>query len=257
VFTGSIIHDERDMLASRTFPAADQIRFAAVSGDRNPMHVDAVLARRTPAGVPVVHGVHMLLWALDVLARASSEQPPIRRLTARFKRFVATDETVTAALTKRTEAVAWLDLAASGLTVAQIALDFGAPAQRAETLAGEAVSAQAAPQELTFEETKGLSGRLAFAGQPEEVAAMFPAASEWLGPRRVAALAASTLLVGMVCPGLHSIYSSLTVHAAEESAPENRLSFRVVDSYGHRRWRMGRHGRELRPPAASTAGVFA
>ena len=57
---------------------------------------------------------------------------------------------------------------------------------------------------------------------------MFPAASDWLGPRRVAGLAASTLLVGMVCPGLHSMYSSLTVRACEEPATENRLGFRVV-----------------------------
>ena len=37
------------MLVSRTFTMADQIRFATVSGDRNPMHLDAVSARRTQA----------------------------------------------------------------------------------------------------------------------------------------------------------------------------------------------------------------
>ncbi len=216
------------MLACRTFAAADQIRFAEISGDHNPMHLDAVRARRTPAGVPVVHGVHVLLWALDVLARADARKSPIRRLTARFKRFVAVDETVAAALTKRTEATAWLDLVASGLTAAQIAVDFGAPARMAETPSGEAVSAPVAPNDLTFEQMEGLFGRLAFAGRPEAVATMFPAASGWLGPRRVAALAASTLLVGMVCPGLHSMYSSLTVDTCEEPATENRLGFRVV-----------------------------
>src|SRR5271168_341619 len=135
-------------LACRAFAAADQIGFADISGDHNPMHLDAVLARRTPAGVPVVHGVHMLLWALDVLARADARKPPIRRLTARFKRFVAVDEIVEAALTKRTEATAWLDLAASGLTAAQIAVDFGASTRVAETPSGEALSAPAAPSNL-------------------------------------------------------------------------------------------------------------
>ena len=171
------------MLASRTFTAADQIGFAAVSGDHNPMHVDAVFARRTPAGTPVVHGVHMLLWALDALARADGEMPPLRRLTARFKRFVAADETVAAALMKRTGTAAWLDLAASGLAAAQIAVDFGAPTGMAEAPSGEDLSAPAAPNDLTFEEMEGLSGRLAFAGNPEAVAAMFPAASGWLGWR--------------------------------------------------------------------------
>jgi acyl dehydratase len=220
--------NRRDMLAFRTFTAADQILFADISGDHNPMHLDAVLARRTPAGAPVVHGVHLLLWALDVLARAGGRRPPIRRLTARFKRFVAVDETVAAALTRQTEATACLDLVASGLTAAQIAVEFGAPAGTAETPIGDAVSAPTVPHDLTFEQMQGLSGRLAFAGKPEAVVAMFRAASGWLGPRRVAALAATTLLVGMVCPGLHSMYSSLAVDACEEPARESLLGFRVV-----------------------------
>ena len=62
-----------------------------------------------------------------------------------------------------------------------------------------------------------MSGSLAFASPPDAIAAMFPAASGWLGPRRVAALAATTLLVGMVCPGLHSIYAGFTVEACDEA----------------------------------------
>src|SRR5271156_5794386 len=216
------------MLASRTFTEADQMRFAAVSGDRNPMHLDALLARRTQAGVPVVHGVHLLLWGLDVLARAEPHLPPMRRLKAHFKRFAGLGETVTVALGPRAEASARLDFAAGGMTVAQLVVDFGAAARAAEAISGDPVPAPAAPSDLAFEAMEGLSGRLAFASPPDEAAAMFPAASGWLGPRRVAALAASTLLVGMVCPGLHSMYSSLTVVACEEPAPENRLGFRVV-----------------------------
>jgi hypothetical protein len=57
---------------------------------------------------------------------------------------------------------------------------------------------------------------------------MFPAASGWLGSCRVATLAASSMLVGMVCPGLHSIYRSLVVDTCEERDQEAALSFRVV-----------------------------
>ena len=76
-------------LASRTFTEADQIQFADVSGDRNPMHLDAVKARRTQAGLPVVHGVHLVLWALDVAVRKDVARSPMLRLRANFKRFVA------------------------------------------------------------------------------------------------------------------------------------------------------------------------
>ena len=132
------------------------------------------------------------------------------------------------ALATRAETSARLDFAAGGMTVAQLVVEFGAAVRTAEAMSGEPTPAPAAPRDLAFEAMEGLSGRVAFASPPDEVAAMFPAASAWLGPRRVAALAASTLLVGMVCPGLHSIYGGLTVEACDEPVPEDRLGFRVV-----------------------------
>ena len=105
---------ERAMLASRTFTEADQIRFADVSGDRNPMHLDAVKARRTQAGLPVVHGVHLVLWALDAAARKDVARSPMLRLRANFKRFVALGETVALVLAKQTEANAQLHFVVGG-----------------------------------------------------------------------------------------------------------------------------------------------
>jgi NAD(P)-dependent dehydrogenase (short-subunit alcohol dehydrogenase family) len=122
----------------------------------------------------------------------------------------------------------WLDLAVSGLSAAQIAVDFGAPVMLAETPSGAALSAPATPHDLSFDEMQGLSGKLAFASPPEAVASMFPRASDWLGARRVAALAANTLLVGMVCPGLHSMFSSVIVDACDEPEPHDRLGFKVL-----------------------------
>src|SRR6516165_4368518 len=135
------------MLAERTFTETDQARFAAVSGDRNPVHVDAVFARRTQAGAPVVHGVHLLLWGLDALARAEPALPPARRLKAHFKHFAAVDEMVAATAT-RTEASVRLDFIAGGKTVAQLVVDFGAAVQEVEALSGEAVPAPAEAHDL-------------------------------------------------------------------------------------------------------------
>jgi len=60
-----------------------------------------------------------------------------------------------------------------------------------------------------------------------------PAAAQWLRHRRVAALAASTHLVGMIFPGLHQFdYSNLALHrlrhADVEEFPElSRVWMRI------------------------------
>jgi acyl dehydratase len=214
------------MLAERVFTEADQARFAALSGDRNPMHLDAVLARRTQAGAPVVHGVHLVLWGLDALAR-SEPPPPLHRLKAQFKHFAAVNESVGVTAT-RTEGGVILRFTAAGMTIAQLVVDFGGAVEAAETLSGEPVPAPVEARDLPFDAMAGMSGNLAFASPPDAIAAMFPAASAWLGSRRVAALGASTLLVGMVCPGLHSIYAGLTAETCDEPIPEDGLNFLVT-----------------------------
>src|ERR1700722_4929865 len=75
----------------RIFTMADQQRFACLSGDWNPMHMDAVAARRTPAGAPVVHGVHAVLWALNALAEQGMIQAPVASIVVQFEKFVYLD----------------------------------------------------------------------------------------------------------------------------------------------------------------------
>lgn len=53
---------------------ADFDRFAALSGDDNPIHVDAFFAARTPFGRTVAHGMllYARVWALIAAARPGS-----------------------------------------------------------------------------------------------------------------------------------------------------------------------------------------
>ena len=82
--------------ATKTFSQDDQIAFARYSGDWNPIHVDPVYARRTQIGQQVVHGMHALLWALDVFASASIELKRFRILKVDFHKPIYVDEPVVA-----------------------------------------------------------------------------------------------------------------------------------------------------------------
>ena len=54
---------------SRTVTAEDVQAFADVSGDDNPLHLDAEYAATTPFGQPIVHGAFLLGIVSKVLGR--------------------------------------------------------------------------------------------------------------------------------------------------------------------------------------------
>src|SRR5215471_6883616 len=114
-------------VARRTFSSADQNRFAAASGDRNPMHLDAIFARRTQAGAPVVHGIHLVLWAMDSLAAKFCDLSPAARLRVQFRKFIYVDDEVETVLLQQDKTDCRLDVRSNGISAAKITISFGEP----------------------------------------------------------------------------------------------------------------------------------
>ena len=59
-----------------------------MSGDCNPMQMDALAARQTMAGFPVVHGIHSLLWCLYCLFRTLSLGLTVAPVKASFEKMI-------------------------------------------------------------------------------------------------------------------------------------------------------------------------
>ena len=215
-------------LATRTFEMADQQRFAELSGDRNPMHMDALAARKTPAGEPAVHGVHLLLWALDAFAASDPGLGLPRRLKAKFNKFIGLGQSATVVVVDRKESAAKLAVRVGDAAMTDITIEFGdAPTKVVEFAFADLplTPLPAAALELGLDDLADSAGRLTFATPPATIAAQFPAAGKWLGASRIASLAASTNLVGMVCPGLHSVFGGLTVEFSPEAGPSDALAY--------------------------------
>ena len=56
-----------NLLSEHIFTLNDQTKFAELSGDYNPIHIDNKYARRTQFGQVIVHGVHVVMWCLESL----------------------------------------------------------------------------------------------------------------------------------------------------------------------------------------------
>jgi len=213
-------------MSGKVFTEEEQELFAALSGDRNPLHMDMVLARRLLFGRRVVHGVHLLLWALDCAVDGGRE---ITGLTAHFKAPLGLGEPVDCQiegagqdkfrLTLRNgeQLIAFADVTVAPLgDVGGPAIPGGDPSQPCRVrMAGE-LSSACGSLDLT------LDGRLA--------RALFPRLAQGLPPHRLAFLLATTRLIGMECPGLHSVFAHLDVRYSPCSpAAPARLAWRVKD----------------------------
>jgi len=192
--------------ATIRFTAADQQRFAKLSGDFNPIHLDPMAARRVVAGEPIVHGIHLLLRALDVHL---SRTPPSKRIavTATFLRPAFLKEPIRI----ESNADGTISVRADGdivLVVANIGTP-GGPARRATA----AVESEAA-------------GGIDLRRRPRP-SQMFPRLARAVGSDVVAALAAISQVVGMECPGRDSLLSAVRLDVTQH-ARASTLDWRLT-----------------------------
>ena len=68
------------------FTMDDQMAFAKLSQDFNPMHCDSILARRFIFGEPVVHGINAMILAIKNATKKYDLPFEIHHLTCKFKR---------------------------------------------------------------------------------------------------------------------------------------------------------------------------
>jgi NAD(P)-dependent dehydrogenase (short-subunit alcohol dehydrogenase family) len=227
-----------EIIGRRIFTGADLRWFAAASGDWNPIHVDPVQARRTVAGDVVIHGMFTLLWALDRHA-ATAAMPP-QRIAARFHRPLLPDEPLAVSRSRREDDVVRLAVSRKGEEAASIVLSGAGATMTAAPGEGRPRRGEAA--DPAFATLRGAGGRLDVSASTSDLEREFPEAARWLGRLPVAGLMGCSRLVGMECPGLHSLFTALELELAGPAEPD--LS-----------WRVTRHGAPIAPLAIAVRGA--
>lgn len=196
------------------FTVQGQQTFAADSGDFNPMHMDPVAARRLISGQQVVHGVHVLMHILESWYRAGRGAPA--ETDCRFEQPVSVGEIVTFRIAAEGEAAS----AGVGDTVCtSVVMRAAAEPVSPWQVVGPAfeVGALAEPMDRPPETWCGqhIVLPLSLGNWTER----FPQATRALGNEAMRALAGLSYFVGMVCPGLHSVFSSLRFQLTGDAGP--------------------------------------
>lgn len=194
-------------MAQLRFSLDDQRAFAAYSGDRNPIHIDPLFARRTMAGQPVVHGVNILLSAAEA-ALAGGLIPPLlpTKITAAFRRPLLLDETADVRVEGGPDS-AVIKITVGSVLVAQLDLArFAAPIEAPVMTLDDSGGR---PRKSEFSVlSPGTEGRFALACGS---ATLHPRLEADWGRPAAAALASLSRLVGMEVPGLESMLSAISL----------------------------------------------
>jgi NAD(P)-dependent dehydrogenase (short-subunit alcohol dehydrogenase family) len=214
------------LLLSRSFSLDDQIAFAKLSSDWNPMHLDPAFARRTQVGAPVVHGIHTLAWA----ANAILDVYPLRvaNIRARFLQPLYLDETTSVRILDRTGTKIEFEVVAANTVVAHIKL-LSEPGKFAEASARPATPAAtriSQPADPPFEQLINQAGAIAIGDGDAEK--LFPALTRNIGLSAVQALLATSHIVGMECPGLHSLFAGIEVGCDPANVQGSVLAYAVT-----------------------------
>jgi hypothetical protein len=207
--------------ARRVFIKIDQIEFAKVSGDHNPMHLDEIFARRTNVGRPSVHGIHIALWMLDWYVGSGASTLPFLKISARFNRPLFLDEVATIEIREGIGSVDLLCMS-DGAILTQLKLSGPAAITPAAWTPSDALLSTK-PAELAIEAIADRRGDLAIPYNEDDIARLFPMAIKTYGPAPISHLLALTRIVGMEMPGLHSLFGAFSVEIG--SGGSNRLNF--------------------------------
>jgi acyl dehydratase/NAD(P)-dependent dehydrogenase (short-subunit alcohol dehydrogenase family) len=188
-----------------------QVEFAGLSGDWNPMHMDPVAARRTSSGRQVVHGMHTVLRALDDFAASSPKVSLPSTLTVRFPVPVYLNEAVEVLEVEHTDTSVRLQAQVDGTATVDLRMTLGQAHGSHEVSGPYTVDSAAVCRELQISEMVGRSGTVNLASEPDRIGQHFANAARWLGVERVGAMLCLSRLIGMECPGLHSLFSAFKI----------------------------------------------
>ena len=220
-------------IGHRTFTHEDQQSFAMLSGDCNPMHVSSVAARRLITGRQVVHGIHLVTTALEYWTNEDGAVPI--SIACSFSNPVSVGDKVVFAQLNRSDGSVVIEASVNGLLCSKISIGttrggrnsvlLAACAQDSASKTPPVLERLTSPIELPPESHVGKSYRIGLGRQ--DLSNRFPRSCSHLGENRVAALLALSYFVGMVCPGLHSIFSSLALNLVSGRDSEDSLTVSV------------------------------
>ena len=218
------------MQAERTFTLTDLAAFAELSGDYNPLHTDPVAARRTQLGECVAHGIYVLLWALDSLQAQGGGVRQWAKISAKFLRPIRAGVKVVVTAKEKSSSEVSLTVSEAGRVLCQVEVTWvAASSVTVASCACDTIPPREKPAQLQLDDTMKTSGALDLFWSAKRGAVLFPALAATQKPDSLAALLATTRVIGMKVPGEQSVFIQLDFTFAPHPEVKGPFTYRVTE----------------------------
>ena len=204
-------------MGERIFTLNDQMDFARFSGDYNPLHIDPVAARRLMFGGPVVHGIHAVLWALDVWLEKHSNPIRLQSIKVLFLKPIMLHESTRFVLTHGPDGNTEITLRHGDSVSTRINLTWTETNGSCSAGLTSQFPFQRSPRILSDADLATGAGILDLCLHTGTAEKLFPYVTRYLSHSQMAVLLHTSRLVGSECPGLHSVYSELALSADDSN----------------------------------------
>ena len=208
-------------MIQRTFTSDDQQDFARLSGDHNPLHMDPLVARRLIFGKQIVHGMHALLWGLDQYFESCTQPLQLVKVKGSFQSGIGVGETVNCHFESGDETHLEIRLEVNRTVVVWVQVSWAPGDQHRSFSLPADIPDNPVIRERPVEELIAATGSLPLYLDGKLSRNLFPNLTRILPERQLSELLATTRLVGMECPGLHSIFSGFEIAYEPDSAVDS------------------------------------
>lgn len=198
----------------RAFSSQEQLLFAEISGDYNPLHIDTVKARRLIYGTTVVHGIHAVLWAFDCWLKKKNRPVKLYSLDVDFIRALPVNVNLQAVILKESDNTIVISINYRGSKALKLKASFLPIIEHSDNSLMPIYEIDAC-RSVDVEELLGMSGSVDLNFDNYLADKLFPFVNRFLCNTQVAELLAITRIVGMKCPGINSLFSGLSLNFYE------------------------------------------
>ena len=201
-------------MSGRSFTMDDQLAFARLSGDFGPVHIDALYARRTLYGHPLVHGVHIVLALIEDWIAADMVAFPFHGLSAQVMKPLFPGDAATFAVTSDASSCTLTCLLGRAPLCKVVLSDPGDLPPHEVAAVAPAASWPEIPAAPEPAQMASWSGTILPICDEALALKLFPKLCRSLGPGRLALILGLTRMVGMQCPGRESLLAGFDIALA-------------------------------------------